>query len=84
MNLKAAIERNRIRHARFKRAEYVLRRVRQRIFDYEDAGQLAKAERLIATCKRVLAPKWRAERAAAEDRKLQRTPSAFEPGGGGR
>ena len=83
MMLKDAIARNRRRQARFKRAEIVLGRVRQRIFDYEDAGKLAKAEHVMDTCKRVLAPLWLAQRKAAEDRKLQRTPSAFEPGGCG-
>ena len=82
MNLQQALARNRMRQARFKRAEITLRRVRQRIFDYEDAGLLVKAKKVMATCQRVLAPLWRAQRAAAQDRKLQATPSYFEPGGG--
>lgn len=82
MNLDKAIARNRIRQARFKRAERVLRAVRLKIFDYEDEGdaKYKKAQRVMETCHRILAPKWQAERVAAEYRKLQRTPSAFEPG----
>ena len=82
MRLQDAIARNRRRQARFRRAEKVLRSIRLRIFDYEDAGPAtyAKAQKVMATCQRILAPLWRARRAAAENRKLQRTPSAFEPG----
>ncbi len=76
--LKDAIARNRCRNARWKRAERVLRQVRLHIFDYEDMGKLDKAQKVMETCNRILSPKWRAERAAAENRKLQSTPSAFE------
>lgn len=81
MNLQQAIARNRMRQARFARAEKVLRQVRQRIFDYEDAGQLDKASKVMATCQRILAPLWDQKRRNAQARKLERTPSAFEPGG---
>lgn len=80
MSIEKKIAINRIRQARFKRAEKVLRAVRQRIFDYEDAGKYEKAQKVIATCQRVLRPKIAAERAAAEDRRLQRTPSYYEAG----
>lgn len=82
MMLKDAIARNRKRQARFKRAEITLRHVRQRIFDYEDESpaKYAKARKVMATCQRILAPLWQAQRHAAEDRLLQATPSAFEPG----
>lgn len=65
--MQQAIERNRRKHARYRRAETVLNQVRRRIFDYEDEGpeEVAKAERVIKTCKRILAPLWRARRAAA-------------------
>jgi len=78
--LQQAIARNRIRQARFKRAEITLRKVRQRVFDYEDAGKGEKASKVIATCQRILAPKWEAERRNRQAEKLERTPSAFEPG----
>lgn len=80
MNLEQSIRRNRIRAARYKRAERILRRVRLRIYEYDDMGKADKAARVIATCQRILSPLWREQRAAAEDRKLQATPSAFEPG----
>lgn len=80
MSMQQSINRNRIRQARYRRAEKVLRQIRQRIFDYEDAGKLAKAQRVIATCQRILSPLWEAERRTREAIKLERTPSAFEPG----
>jgi hypothetical protein len=82
MTLQAKIEENRRRHARYKKAERLLRKIRQRIFDYEDRGDevYTKARRIMERCQVILAPLWRAERASAEDRKLQQTPSAFEPG----
>ncbi len=60
MNLQAAIDANRRRQARYQRAERVLRAVRLRVFEYEDAGKADKAARVIATCKRILAPLWQA------------------------
>lgn len=66
--------------ARFRKAERILRRIRQRIFDYEDMGKLDKAHKVMDYLQNVLAPYWAACRKSAEDRKLQRTPSAFEPG----
>jgi hypothetical protein len=85
MNLQQAIARNRRRQARFRRAERVLRRIRQRIFDYEDESpsKLAKANKAMATCQRVLAPLWWAQRKAAEARKLHATPSVYEAGRAG-
>ena len=70
--LKEAIARNRFRQARFKKYEAVLRRLRQRVFDYDDAGKGDKASRLIQRCKAICMPLWdaRAEaiKKAAEDR----------------
>jgi hypothetical protein len=71
MSLAQAIERNRIRQFRFKRAERIMRQVRLNIFDYEDAGKLAKAHRVIERCKQVLEPLWAQQRKNAENRKLQ-------------
>ena len=78
MLMKDHIALNRRREARRNRAERVLRQIRLRIFDYEDAGKLDKANRVMKVCKRILEPRWRARRAAVEDRKLQNTPSYFE------
>ena len=62
--LTEAIARNRAREARRNRAERVLRAVRARVFDYEDAGKGDKAQRVILTCKRILEPRWEARNAA--------------------
>jgi hypothetical protein len=72
--LDKAIKRNRTKHARWARAERILRMVRQRVFDYEDAGPEmdAKAQKVIATCQRILAPKWKAEREAREASRMRR------------
>jgi hypothetical protein len=56
MSLEAAINRNRIRQARFNRADKVKRQVILRIFDYEDRGLSNKADRVIKTCQRILKP----------------------------
>jgi hypothetical protein len=86
MTLQQAIVRNRIRQARFKRAERTLRRIRQRIFDYEDAGptMYQKAVKVMATCQRILAPLWDQQRRNAQADRLHQNPSLYEPGGGGR
>jgi hypothetical protein len=72
------IAEKRRKDARYKAAEALLRRIRLRIFDYEDAGKLEKAQRIMTRCQAILAPLWAAQRKAAEDRKLQLTPSAIE------
>lgn len=59
--LKDKIPFNRIREARRDRAEKVLRQVRQRVFDYEDEGKGEKAQRVMATCKRIAMPRWEAQ-----------------------
>jgi hypothetical protein len=56
--LAEAIDRNRAREARRNRAERVLRAVRLRVFDYQDAGLEEKASKVMDTCKRILAPRW--------------------------
>lgn len=80
MNIQEKIKHKQWKDARYRKAERVLRRIRQRIFDYEDAGKLEKAHKVMGYLQVILAPYWEACRKAAEDRKLQQTPSAFEPG----
>ena len=80
MTMAEAIRRNQVRTARYKRAELTLRHVRQRVFDYEDAGKYNKAKRVMDTCCRILAPLYEQQRRNAQARKIERTPSAFEPG----
>lgn len=62
MNLQDAIERNRRKWARWRKYEAMLRRIRLRVFDYEDSGQSEKAEQVVRRIKKILAPKWAAER----------------------
>jgi len=73
--LDQAIARNRLKWERYRKADRILRAVRLKIFDYEDAGKQDKAERLIARCKRLLTPLWDAqyrERARKRaDKKMQ-------------
>lgn len=66
--LQKAIEKNRFKHERFKKAESLLRRLRQRIFDYEDESpaKADKATRLIDRCKARLKPLWEARSAALD------------------
>lgn len=87
MLLKDAIKLNQRKQARYKKYERILRRLRQRIFDYEDydaandnSHQYDKARYLMTRCQDILAPSWQQQRAAAEDYKLQHTPSAYECG----
>ena len=72
-------------HRQCRKYERVLRRLRLRSFDYEDAGQdvFIKARRIMERCSSRCAPQWMRERSRREDARLQRTPSYFEPGGGG-
>ena len=68
--LAEAIEKNRRRQYRFNKAERLLRAVRIRIFDYEDAGKLEKAERIIEKCKTILKPLWEARSHANMEPKM--------------
>ena len=43
---------------RFCKYERMLRRIRLRVFGYEDAGKLDKAERVIARIKVICGPAW--------------------------
>lgn len=62
MTLTNAIERNQRKMARFKRSQRILRAVRLRLFEYEDAGKLGKANRIIERCQRILEPLWKAKK----------------------
>jgi hypothetical protein len=66
MNLQTSIQRNQQRQAKFKKAERILRLVRQRVFDYEDQGKGEQAARIIQKCKTILAPLWQAHHDALE------------------
>ena len=62
---------NQRKHLRWKRCERVLRSIRLKIFDYDDAGKGDKASRVLAACQRHLAPLWQAQHHAAEERKYR-------------
>lgn len=66
--LKHAIQDNQ-RHYKYER---MLRRIRLRIFDYEDACNLEKAQRIIANIKVICGPRWEARVKRLEDRNLHR------------
>ena len=66
--LKHAIRDNQ-RHHKYER---MLRQIRLRIFEYEDAGNLEKAQRIIAKIKVICGPRWEARAKRLEDRKLHR------------
>lgn len=61
--MQRAVIRNQNRVARHKKAERLLRRLRQRIFDYDDEGpaKAQKATRLMERCKARCMPTWEAE-----------------------
>jgi len=80
MNLVDAIKANQKRHTGYASDERILRKIRQRVFDYEDAGKYPQAARIIVRLQERLAPYHRAMRATRDAAKLERTPSAFEPG----
>ncbi len=82
MNLQEKIKQNRKRELRFDLAERRLRWLRQRIFDFEDMGpaKYEQARRCMQRCKERAAPRWEARQRNNQARKLEQTPSAFEPG----
>lgn len=63
-SLKQAVRENR-RHFKYER---LLRRIRLRIFEYEDKGKLAQAQRIIAKCKLICGPRWEARQKRIQDR----------------
>lgn len=70
MLLKDAIRRNKIRNERYYRAGKVLHYIRLHIFDYEDMGKLDKANKVIATCERILAPLWNCRNEISINKKM--------------
>ena len=67
-SLRQAIWENR----RFHKYERLHRQIRLRISEYEDAGKLDKAERVIARIKTICGPTWRKRAKRLEDRSLER------------
>jgi len=66
--LRQAIRDNQ-RHFKYER---MLRRIRLRVFEYEDAGNLEKAQRVIAKIKVICGPRWEARQKRIQDRHLHR------------
>ena len=66
--LKQAIRDNQ-RHHKYER---IVRRLRLRIFEYEDQGKLDKAQRVIAKCKVICGPRWRKRAKRLEEKRLSR------------
>ena len=67
-SLKQAIWENR----RFHKYERMLRRIRLRIFDYEDQGTLEKAQRVIQKIKLICNPWWDKRSKRQEEKMLAR------------
>ncbi len=57
---------------RFHKYERMLRRLRLRIFEYEDAGKLEKAHRVIAKIKVICGPMWERRAKRLEEERLSR------------
>jgi hypothetical protein len=57
---------------RFHKYEAMLRRIRLRIFDYEDQGKLEKAQRIIERIKVVCGPWWTKRAKRLENKMLER------------
>jgi hypothetical protein len=77
-SLADAIRDNRKREARYDKAERLLRRIRQRVFDYEDQGKCDKAARIIQRLKAILAPRWEAHARAREKARQDRVMRTWE------
>ena len=67
-SLKQAIRDNQ----RFHKYERMLRRIRLRIFDYEDQGQLEQAQRIIDRIKVICGPWWTKRAKRLEKKMLER------------
>ncbi len=67
-SLKRAIRDNQ----RFHKYERMLRRIRLRVFDYEDRGKRAKAEGVIARIKAICGPTWEKRAKRQENKMLER------------
>jgi len=57
---------------RFHNYERMLRRIRLRLFDYEDQGKLAKAHRVIAKIKVICGPMWERRAKRIQEERLSR------------
>ena len=71
MTLQQSVELNRKKWARWNKYERVLRRIRLRTFEYEDAGKLDKAHRVIDKCKAILKPCWQARQDTVNAERMQ-------------
>ena len=67
-SLKRAVRDNQ----RFYKYERMLRRIRLRVFDYEDQGKRAKVERVIARIKAICGPTWEKRAKRQENKMLER------------
>ena len=67
-SLRQAIRENR----RFCKYEAMLRRIRLRIFDYEDQGKLEKAHRIVEKIKAICKPWWEKRAKRQANRMLDR------------
>jgi hypothetical protein len=67
-SLRQAVRDNR----RFHKYERLLRRIRLRIFDYEDSGRLEKVQRIIARIKAICGPMWEKRTRRLESQMLNR------------
>ena len=67
-SLKRAIRDNR----RFHKYEAMLRRIRLRVFQYEDTGKMEKAQRVIERIKIICGPWWEKRARRLENKMLER------------
>ena len=67
-SLKKAIRDNQ----RFHKYERTLRRIRLRVFQYEDMGRSDKAQRIVERIKRICGPWWRKRAKRLENKALER------------
>lgn len=68
----ASLKRKIRENQRFHKYERMLRRIRLRIFDYEDARKLDKAHRVIAKIKVTCGPWWERRAKRIEEERLSR------------
>lgn len=66
------LKRKIVANQRFHKYERTLRRIRLRIFEYEDAGKLDKAHRIIEKIKALCSPWWTRRAGRIADRHSQR------------
>lgn len=66
----ASLKRKIRENQRFHKYERILRRIRLRIFEYEDQGKLDKAQRVIARIKVICGPWWEKRGKRLEEQQL--------------